>query len=45
MVGFMVMLLNALEQLFSAAGLDKWAHEVRDIRGFWKEAPANKKTQ
>lgn len=44
-VGFMVMLLSALEQLFSAGGLDKWSLEVRDIRGFWKDAPSGKKKQ
>lgn len=45
MVGIMVMLLSLLEQLFSAGSLDKWAHQVRDIRGFWEDAPAGKKNQ
>jgi predicted NAD/FAD-binding protein len=44
-VGLMVMLLSLVEQLFSAGGLDKWAHEVRDIRGFWEDGPKGKKEQ
>jgi hypothetical protein len=44
-VSFMVMLLSMLEQLFAAGGLDKWAREARDIRGFWQDAPAGKKNQ
>ncbi|KAJ9116963.1 hypothetical protein QFC22_004621 [Naganishia vaughanmartiniae] len=46
-VWFVVMFFQMLAQVLSAAGMDKWAHEMNVVRGFWQEAgiPAKRKTQ
>lgn len=45
MVAFMVVLLSMLEKFCAFGGLDKWAHEVRDIRGFWQDEFEGKENQ
>lgn len=47
LVWLVVLFFQMLEQVLSAGGMDKWAHEVKEVRGFWQEAgvPAKRKTQ
>lgn len=47
LVWLVVMFFKTLEQVLGAGGMEKWAQEVKKIRGFWQEAgvPAKRKTQ
>ncbi|KAJ9101757.1 hypothetical protein QFC21_003096 [Naganishia friedmannii] len=47
LVWLVVLFFKMLEQVLGAGGMDKWAHEVKEIRGFWQDAgvPVKRKTQ